>query len=31
MTGDAHVVKTDIAVTDGVIHLIETVMFPWHD
>jgi uncharacterized surface protein with fasciclin (FAS1) repeats len=31
MVGDAHVVKTDIAATNGVIHVIDTVMLPGHE
>jgi uncharacterized surface protein with fasciclin (FAS1) repeats len=28
MAGDAHVVKTDIAASNGVIHVIDTVLLP---
>jgi uncharacterized surface protein with fasciclin (FAS1) repeats len=31
MVGDAHVVKTDIAATNGVIHVIDAVMIPDHE
>jgi uncharacterized surface protein with fasciclin (FAS1) repeats len=31
MVGDAHVVKTDIAASNGVIHVIDTVMIPDHE
>jgi uncharacterized surface protein with fasciclin (FAS1) repeats len=31
MVGDAHVVKTDIAATNGVIHVIDTVLLPGHE